>query len=312
MRKLTIKNFGKIKDSVFDLNKINVIIGRIYSENDTVLKLLAQCKSYESHLIRNRDSHKHINMHFGDVLTNIYCLPKTYCECDMTYETDVINFNTENGIITSVDKHGVFIDDTALTYIPSCREVASMDIPLKEGDMTYISQYKRIWDQVVRQNCTDGVNIMGGIKYFHAENGKYKDYIVYDDDSVTSLNNAPLMLRTLAPLYAYMKYFTTPIQQEFFFIENPENNVPSSALPCLVYDMYSMIEHNMSSLSITTNHEYIISTLLEECFDYTNIFVAKYNEGTIMYRKLTPDDKKEIYSYGVDPILCADNYNSEP
>lgn len=314
MRKLTIKKFGKIKESTFDLNKINVIIGKTLSENDTVLKLLAHCKHYESYLFRNSNNHGRINTRFGDGLSDIYCLPKTsYCDCDIVYDTDNIKFKVENGAITDMDIcNEDFIDDTALMYMPSCREIASMDISIKEDDTTYISQYKHTWDQIVRKKCTDGVDIMGNVKYFHAENGKYKDFIIYNDDSITSLNGAPLTIRTLVPLYASMKSLTQSGTQEFFFIENPENNIPSSALPCLVYEMFSMIEDNQSSLYITTNAEYIISTLLKECFDYTNIFVAKYNDGTITYRTLTCADKEEIYSYGVDPVLNADYYNSEP
>lgn len=308
MLKLTVKNFGVLKNIDIELNKTNLFIGDNGSGKSVLAKLITIITSYDNYSDTLLEEFSKFDINFIENDTfiehsdnNKIILSIKNKKIDFAPETlkTLASISKANNILKSFSNpDNIFIDNLLpkffiSQYIPAERNLISLlnksifslfsaDIPLPKNLMNFAGEYEKAKKSITELDLLN-------MKYM-SKNGQ--DRIYYNDINYLPLENSSSGIQTALPLYLTLKYFNEK-HYHSVVIEEPELNLyPKSQIDTVKF----MIENREdSSLSIMTHSPYILSILNVLIFAYkasSNNDILKEKISTIIpqTQHINPDE----------------------
>lgn len=220
MKKLTIRNFGPIKEVEIELKRVNLILGPQSSGKSTVLKVACYCDWIERQVSISQDPARYFQASF--FVQNLvefhklegFMQPSSF----IRYENDAIWFEYH------ADSHQCnygwagnakrwSYKRAKIAYIPSERNLVAaipnwFQVSMNNNN---ILDFMKEWE-FARKSFAREEKILGlPFSYRYSPNDK-GDRIVMDHGQEIALTNASSGLQSLTPLYIMLRYLTN----EFF------------------------------------------------------------------------------------------------
>jgi len=264
MDKLTVKNFGPIKDISIDVNDINIFIGPTSSGKSTVAKLIA--------IFLNPDTDSDLT--HPDATIEKFKKQLIYYNIDFDLKT-----NTE--IIFSYDKLTLQIRNNQLIknvsgqtdsnqfwpfYIPAERmllpNVGESLFGLMKNNVSISESLKEFGSmfELSRKNLKSFVFPFLHIKYEYSDKN---NYLTLPDGIKIKLEEASSGFQSMLPLMLIMEHFAANkrIFDNCFVIEEPELNLYPSMQKSLIEFIISKVNHSGDRLIITTHSPYTLTAI---------------------------------------------------
>ncbi len=222
MKRLTIRNFGPIKDVAIELKRINIIIGPQSSGKSTVLKVACFCDWMERQIAITQNPDKYCQASFfvqnliGFHKLEGFMHENTY----IRYDNEAISF--EFDAKTNMCKHNWATNAkrwaykrSKIAYIPAERNLVAAIPNWFQVSMSNnnILDFMKEWE-FARKSCMKKVPIFGlpfSYRYNRADNA---DRIVMPNGKELNLTNASSGLQSLTPLYVVLRYLTNGFFKE--------------------------------------------------------------------------------------------------
>ncbi|MCR5453522.1 MAG: ATP-binding protein [Bacteroidales bacterium] len=224
MSKLSIINFGPIKNAEFEFKKVNVLIGQQGAGKSCVLKIAAFCmwleKVYFSgeiiDLQRDISSKKFVEKYFLkfykiDEFIRLSETKISYIDGDQFKVSMDFDFNGDNWLNVIADQS--LVQQKRIAYIPAERCLVSavpnlMELRLPENN---IFKYIVDWDFAHKQYTSNNkLNILGLNADFFYDEATRTDFISFDDNGVTQqirFSNAASGLQSVVPVLVLTKAY---------------------------------------------------------------------------------------------------------
>lgn len=313
MANLKIRNIGSIKETDFDLNKINVFIGPQSSGKSTIAKICSQCSWYEkNHLLTGGE------YDFYSGLINFHRMDEGYFsdKSEIVYESDwtVINFKG-NGKVQITDKkrqNENRFKNLKIEYIPAERNFAST-IP-------NLDKYNEGYDNII--------NFLNDWISFKAVITKEKNYSIplktidvnykYDTktkkDILTLINNKTILLQrsssgqqSIIPLLVVCEYMFTTLYFQKRNSSPAEKNHLRNLLPEEMRADYDWLikmkatepkfEDNNNKVLLKEIEEKIWNKLgLSTDYDFSSVIIEEPEQN------LFPETQKELIYFLLNKI----------
>ncbi|WP_294963595.1 AAA family ATPase [Sulfurimonas sp.] len=278
MLKLTVKNFGVLKDINISLNKTNLFIGDNGSGKSVLAKLITivtnevpenlfnQFKEFNIDFITDKTvilfkEDKNLLLHIEDGKLKHYEISKY----KQTIIKRLLAKNPNNATTSELINNIGVLDGLESQYIPAERNLISIfnqsisnlisaKIPLPDTLLKFSSEYNKARKEIKELNLLN-------MKYIN-KNGN--DLIYYDDDNYLSLENSSSGMQTALPMYLTLKYFSSSYRH--IIIEEPELNLfPKTQIEAIKYIIETTTKNDSY---IMTHSPYILSILNTLLFAY--------------------------------------------
>ena len=217
MKRLTIRNFGPIKEAVIEMKRMNVILGPQSSGKSTVLKVACFCDWMERQIVLTQDPDRYCKPDFFVHNLETFHKLEGFRQDDsyIRYDNDVISFeynaktNTCNYHWSSSSSKRWGYKRVKIAYIPSERNLVAAIPNWYQVSMSNnnILDFMKEWE-FARKCFLKKEQILGlpfSYKYSSSDKG---DHIVMSDGKELNLTNASSGLQSLTPLYIMLRYLT--------------------------------------------------------------------------------------------------------
>ncbi len=206
---LTVQNIGPIKNTVIEINKVNLFIGPQSSGKSTLAKLISFCQWLEKDIVMHQGI-GHID--FNYINSNLveyhkiesYINDSSYIE----YASNLITFKYKSTGDFSVNVIGDLQKAKAgkITYIPSERNYVSIpNISSLQMSYTYVRDFIFDWLLIhAKFTKKNPVDILGLVKYYYDTNKG--DIIILPDGKEIKLESASSGLQSAVPLMVFLQY----------------------------------------------------------------------------------------------------------
>ncbi|MBO7060573.1 MAG: AAA family ATPase [Fibrobacter sp.] len=215
--KLSIKNFGPVKQAVVDFKRINVLVGPQSSGKSTILKIASFCNWVEKNVQLTQAPGDWVNpdiVRYHLILFHKldgYALPGS----EISYKSDTLQFDIKFDKNLLIGTHFEWTKKrwnyrrTKNTYIPAERNIVA-SIPnwldVNFDKFNNIRNYMAEWD-VARRNFDNRhkLDILNmGVSYFYDDADK-SDHVALNGKKL-KFSNASSGLQSLVPQYALLSY----------------------------------------------------------------------------------------------------------
>lgn len=215
--KLSIKNFGPVKQAVVDFKRINVLVGPQSSGKSTILKIASFCNWIEKHIQLTQSPGDWVN---PDVVKyHLVLFHKldgyAYPGSEISYKSETLQFKINFDKNLLIGTHFEWTNKrwnyrrTKNTYIPAERNIVA-SIPnwldVNFDKFNNIRNYMAEWD-VARRNFDNRhkLDILNmGVSYFYDDADK-SDHVALNGKQL-KFSNASSGLQSLIPQYALLSY----------------------------------------------------------------------------------------------------------
>lgn len=217
MKRLTVRNFGPIKEIEINLKRMNVILGPQSSGKSTVLKIACFCDWMERQIVLTQEPEKYCEPSF--FVKNLVEFHKLegFMQADtyIRYENDALSFDFDAKANkcsyswpSSASKRWGY-KRVKIAYIPSERNLVATIPNWYQVSMSNnnILDFMKEWE-FARKCFLKKEQILGlpfSYKYSSSDKG---DHIVMPDGKELNLTNASSGLQSLTPLYIMLRYLT--------------------------------------------------------------------------------------------------------
>lgn len=212
MKRLTINNFGPIKELSINLNRVNIFIGPQSCGKSSISKIISFCSWLEKECITNQ---KVIDVDKNFITKNLYNYHRIQGYVNdnsvFKYETDAITIELCNGEL-KISKGTKFNDSKThkTSYIPAERIIASVP-GIRTFDMannnlrTFLFDWWKMAPNFEKNNAMVLPSI--DVRYYYNPD-TYQDKIIMSDGGELEMPMASSGLQSMIPLYAHLKYAT--------------------------------------------------------------------------------------------------------
>ena len=221
MKRLTVRNFGPIKEIEINLKRMNVILGPQSSGKSTVLKIACFCDWMERQIVLTQEPEKYCEPSF--FVKNLVEFHKLegFMQTDtyIRYENDALSFDFDAKAnkcsyswSSSASKRWGY-KRVKIAYIPSERNLVATIPNWYQVSMSNnnILDFMKEWE-FARKNYSSKEPILG-LPFCYRYNPRDKgDHVVMSDGKELDLTNASSGLQSLTPMYIMLRYLT----KEFF------------------------------------------------------------------------------------------------
>lgn len=217
MKKLTIRNFGPLKEAVIEMGRMNLIIGLQSSGKSCVMMVACYCSWVEKR-IALRQSSKEFNdgAYFLDMMTAYYH-SKGYVHEDtfIEYESEFMKFsyNQADKSFSHQWKRSYWrYKRPKVSYVPAERNMVSLVANWSRLETSYdnILDFKEDWD-TARKFMKNERNILEtGISYEY-DDVSGGDNIVTSDGKKLELANSSSGMQSLVPQIVHLDYLSKGI-----------------------------------------------------------------------------------------------------
>ena len=221
MKRLTVRDFGPIKEIEINLKRMNVILGPQSSGKSTVLKIACFCDWMERQIVLTQEPEKYCEPSF--FVKNLVEFHKLegFMQTDtyIRYENDALSFDFDAKANkcsyswpSSASKRWGY-KRVKIAYIPSERNLVATIPNWYQVSMSNnnILDFMKEWE-FARKNYSSKEPILG-LPFCYRYNPRDKgDHVVMSDGKELDLTNASSGLQSLTPMYIMLRYLT----KEFF------------------------------------------------------------------------------------------------
>lgn len=213
MKKLTIKNFGPLKEAMLDFSSINLIIGMQSSGKSCAMMVACFCSWVEKRIaLRQTAEDFEEGTYFIDMMTTYYH-SKGYVHSDtyIEYQSAYMSFSYEhkNEKFThkwDKNRHWKF-KRPKVSYVPAERNMISLVANWSKLETSYdnILDFKSDWD-IARKFMKHEGDILGtGISYEYDEKTGI-DRILTTNGIPLDLENSSSGVQSLVPQFVHLDY----------------------------------------------------------------------------------------------------------
>ncbi len=302
--KLTIRNFGPIKDVKIELRAVNVFIGDQGTGKSTIAKLLCCLKACGHHFTSNfvldgerlnTDNKDQINKlqidsftkHFLEYL-ELFDLFHYQSESTFVYyDCPSFFIKWENGKFTGDYKSGSQKNTDHSVFIPASREsyiILKDNYPAlmnAKAELPWIlNSFGQQFNNSIKSKTDYDFSNLLKVKYKRQGN---KDEIILKDGTVINFNEASSAINSLLPLLVVFEGFVressnlqiSSSNKPFLIIEEPELNCfPETQKKVVEYLIENLTNYSSAvndyygHLVLTTHSPYILTTLNNLMYAY--------------------------------------------
>jgi predicted ATPase len=279
--KLTVRDFGPIREAELDIKKTTVLIGPQGSGKSTLAKLVA--------MIQNKP------FHGTEPLTE---------RTDFFLEDfDIQDYKKDNTLITYISELiDVVINKEKFQYsgnsdmikpllVPTERNLISMissaifgltasNIALPNHILAFGAEY-----ELFRRNTKDVVISFLGITY---KNIRGLDFVFYSKDEFLPLSSSASGYQSIVPILLVLENSSKYYDSKWFIIEEPELNLFPVTQRHLMHYIISKCNDETNKLLLTTHSPYVLSSLNNLLFAYK--VAQKYPEHAEDVAKIIPKE----------------------
>lgn len=223
MKRLTICNFGPIKEASIELKHLNVILGPQSSGKSTVLKVACFCDWMERQIALTQNPERYCNP--GTITKNLLGFHKLdgflHNDSYIGYKNDILSFAYD----ARQNKFDFHWNKSAsrrwgfkrakIAYIPSERNLVAAISNWYQVSMenNNILDFMTEWE-FARKSFTKKEQILGLPFSYRYDPLTKGDRLVMSDGKELDLTNASSGLQSLTPLYVMLRYLTNEFYRE--------------------------------------------------------------------------------------------------
>ena len=257
VKKLTVKNFGPIKDVEIELTKNMIFIGPQSSGKSTLAKLIAICADIDL------ENSKHIHGSWFYSLLPFYNIQgylseSTYIEIRFGEERIVL----KDGIRLMIEN----LIPQGVTYIPSERSIlpilsnsimslTSSGVPIPKNILFFGGEFEKT------RNIIGAMN--GKLPIFNDITYKYDggiDKLVLDEKTIIKLSEASSGFQSAIPMLMVLQV-EKMMKNHSFVVEEPEQNLYPTSQKAMAYFLAECCSRQSNLFCITTHSPYILTSL---------------------------------------------------